>query len=106
LLLAKREKRGVETAIEMAGVPTGMKVAEPEMMETEEEVPVILEGEAIPGKEEESREEEVPDSMDAVLEKILEGVEEGEESRASTWCFRNNPREYHRGTSRVFGFGF
>ena len=61
------------------------------MMEKGAEVPVILEGEENPGKRVESIEEEAPDTMDAVLEKILEGVEEGEESRASTRCFRHNP---------------
>jgi len=75
----------------MGRIPVGMRVADPEMMEKGGEDPEILEGEAIPGKREELREEEAPDTMDAVLEKILEGVEEGEESRASAWCFRHDP---------------
>ena len=75
----------------MGRIPVGMRVADPEMMEKGGEAPDILQGEAIPGKGEELREEEAQDTMDAVLEKILEGVEEGEESRASTWCFRHDP---------------
>mgnify|MGYP004379502377 FL=1 len=89
-----RAERGISegvTDIGMERIPVGMRVVDPEMMEKGGEAPVILEGEAIPGKREGSREEEVPGTMDAVLEKILEGVEEGEESRASTWCFRHNP---------------
>ena len=89
-----RAERGISegvTDIGMERIPIGMRVVDPEMMEKGGEVPVILEGEAIPGKREGSREEGVPGTMDAVLEKILEGVEEGEESRASTWCFRHNP---------------
>ena len=91
LLRAERGISGEVTAIGMERIPVEVRVVDPEMMEKEGEGPVILEGGAIPGKGEESREEEVPDTMDAVLEKILEGVEEGEESRASTWCFRHNP---------------
>ena len=79
------------TAIGMVRIPVGMRAVDPEMMEKGGEEPVILEGEAIPGIREESRGEEVPDTMDAVPEKIPEVVEEGEESRASTWCFRHNP---------------
>ena len=91
LLRAERGISGGVTAIGMERIPVGMREVDPEMMEKGGEGPVILEDEATPGKREESREEEVPDTMDAALEKILEGVEEGEESRASTWCFRHNP---------------
>ena len=79
------------TATGMERIPVGMRVVDPEMMEKGAEVPVIMEGEENPGKRGESREEEAPDTMDAVLEKIPEVVEEGEESRASTRCFRHNP---------------
>ena len=91
LLRAEQEISEGRIAIETERKPTGMRVADPEMMEKGEGGRIILEGGAIPEKGEELTEGEIPDTMVAVLEKTLEGVEEGEESRASTWCFRYSP---------------
>tara|TARA_B100001173_G_scaffold265936_1_gene241222 strand:- start:2282 stop:2521 length:240 start_codon:yes stop_codon:yes gene_type:complete len=79
----------------MERIPAGMRIVAPGMVEEEEKGRVIPEEEEIPEKGQGAREAGVQGTMVAVLEKILEGVEEGEESRSPAWCFRYDPRKYY-----------
>ena len=81
--------------IETERIPAGMRIVVPGMVEEKEGVRAIPEEGGIPEKGQGAREAGVQGTMVADLEKILEGVEEGEESRSPAWCFRYDLRKYH-----------